>query len=99
MSGLQPFDPVAVILIGALNPVAIAAAFFLGRAADQPQKLIVAAFAGAFAGSVALWIATFIGLLPARGMGGEAGAFVVQFLLGLIWAWLGFRTQPRSPRQ
>jgi len=91
MIELQPFHPLSVILIALLNPVAIAVAFLMGRAADQWQKLIVAAFASAFAGSIAIWVAAFIGLLPTRGIGGEAGVFVAQFLFGLIWAFIGYR--------
>ncbi|CFX01516.1 conserved membrane protein of unknown function [Candidatus Filomicrobium marinum] len=91
MIELQPFDPVSVVLIGLLNPVAIAVAVLMGRAADQWQKLVVAAFASACAGSLFVWVLAFVGLLPARGIGGEAGVFVTQFILGLVWAWIGYR--------
>lgn len=94
MIGLHPFDPLAVVLIAALNPVVIVVAVLMGRAADQWQKLVVAAFAAALTGSVLVWIATAIGVLPAKGVGGEAGVFVAEFLLGLVWAWIGFRTRP-----
>lgn len=95
MIELQPFDPVSILFIALLNPVAIAVAFLMGRAADQWQKLIVAAFAAAFAGAGFVWLVAFIGLLPARGVGGEAGVFVAQFLFGLVWAWIGYRFFPK----
>lgn len=91
MIELQPFDPVSIILIALLNPVTIGVAFLMGRAADQWQKLIIVAFAAAFAGSILIWFAAFAGLLPARGIGGEAGVFVAQFLFGLVWALIGYK--------
>ncbi len=89
--GLKPFDPTTVILIALLNPVVIVMAFAMGRMANQWQKLIVAAFAASLAGFVAVWIVTYVGLLPAKGIGGETGAFVAQFVFGLVWAWIGYR--------
>jgi len=86
VTGLKPFDPQAILLIALLNPVVILVAILMGRAADQWQKLIVAGFAAALAGSVLIWVVTFLKILPARGVGGEAGLFVVQILLGTLWA-------------
>ena len=88
--GLQPFDPLALVIIALLNPVVILVAFFMGRAADQWQKMIVAGFAAAMAGAVLVWIATFSQLLPARGVGGEAGLFVVSFVYGTVIATLAY---------
>lgn len=96
MTGLEPFHPLSIILIAALNPVVIAVAFLMGRAADQRQKIVVAAFAAALAGAIALWLATFVGLVPAKGVGGEGGVFVLSLLFGLFWAWLGFKTRPKT---
>lgn len=96
MTGLQPFDPWSVLLIAALNPVVIAVAFIMGRTAGEWRKIVVAAFAAALAGSVALWVATFAGLVPAKGVGGEGGVFLLQCVLGLFWAWTGFATRPRA---
>ena len=48
---IKPFDPWTLVLISLLNPVVIAVAFYMGRLADQPQKLVVAAFAASLAGS------------------------------------------------
>lgn len=90
MTGLQPFDPTALLLIALLNPVVALVGFLMGRSADQPQKIIVAAFAAALAGSVMIWIVTWLRILPARGSGGEAGLLVLQMLVGLAWAFLGY---------
>jgi hypothetical protein len=88
--GLQPFDPIAILTIGLLNPLVPLIAVLMGRAADQWQKVIVAAFAAAFAGAIVIWIVTYFRLLPAKGIGGEAGLFLVHFAIGLVWAALGY---------
>ena len=90
MTGLQPFDPLAVALVALLNPVVVVVAVLMGRVADQPQKLLVAGFAAALAGAAAVWIVTWLRLLPARGVGGESGIFMLQLVLGTGWAALGY---------
>lgn len=92
MTGLQPFNPLSLVLIGLLNPAVLAVGFIMGRRADQWQKLIVAAFAASLAGYGLVWLAAFVHLLPAKGLGGEAGLFVIQFGVGLGWAALGYWT-------
>ncbi|MGE0630572.1 MAG: hypothetical protein AB7O43_22515 [Hyphomicrobiaceae bacterium] len=91
MTGLQPFDPMALLLIALLNPAVIAVALLMGRASDQPQKVLVAGFAAACAGAVLVWVAAWLRVLPARGVGGEAGLFVLQFVVGIVWAAIGYR--------
>jgi hypothetical protein len=95
MADLQPFDPLSLVIIAALNPAVIVVGFLMGRAADEPQKIVVAAFVAALAGSALVWIAAFFRVLPARGLGGEAGVFAMQVLLGALWAAVGYRTRPR----
>jgi len=90
VSGLQPFDPGALLIVALLNPAVILIGLFMGYAADQAQKLVVAGFAAALAGAALVWLAAFVRLLPARGMGGEAGLFVLQFVIGTAWAALGY---------
>ena len=87
-----PVDPKLVVLIAALNPVVIAVAAWMGSKADEVQKILIAAFAGAAAGVALIWLLAelrfeFIAK-PARA---AAGIFVLQFLFGLVWAWLGYR--------
>ena len=86
LAALQPFDPWGLALIALANPAVIAVAVWLGWQANQWQKIIVAGFAAAMAGAVAIWLATFTQLLPARGYGGEAGLFVISFFYGIFLA-------------
>lgn len=95
MTGIQPFDPGALLLIALLNPAVWLTAFLMGRAADQWQKIVVAAFAAALAGAALVWVAAFLKVLPARGIGGEAGLFVMQMAFGLVWATIGYRLRPK----
>ncbi len=90
MTGLKPFDPTALLMLAVLNPVVPVVGLLMGRAADQWQKLIVAAFAAAIAGAIAIWIGAFLKIVPARGLGGEAGLFVLHYFLGLGWSALGY---------
>ena len=97
MIEINTFDPLTVLTIGALNPVTIIVAFVMGRHADQPQKIVVAALAAAIAGFLLYWVAAFVGVIKVHALGGEAGMLAVQTLAGLIWASVGyflFRKQP-----
>ncbi len=96
MTGLQPFDPGALVVIALLNPVVAIVAFMMGRAADQPQKLVVAAFSASLAGMLLIWLATYFKILPARGSGTEAGLLALQMFVGLAWAALGYVLARRS---
>ena len=49
---MTPVELKVVLLTALLNPAVIAVAFWMGRHADQWQKVPVAAFAGAVVGSV-----------------------------------------------
>ncbi|MBU2534320.1 MAG: hypothetical protein KKB37_16395 [Alphaproteobacteria bacterium] len=86
IAAIQPFDPMGIVLAGILNPVVIAVAAWLGWHADQWQKVLVAGFAAAFAGNLALWLVTKAGLMTVRGDGGVAGVFVVSFLFAMVVA-------------
>lgn len=97
--GLQPFDPIDLLIIALLNPVVILVAVVMGRKADQWQKMFVAGFAAAMAGAVLIWIATFSRLLPARGVGGEAGLFVISFIYGTLLATLAYMLWPRDGKK
>ncbi len=96
MIGLKPFDPWSVMMIAALNPVVIIVAVAMGRRIDQWQKVIVAGFAASLAGFLALYALTYFKVVPVKGIGGEAGVFLVQFGLGMIYAWLAWRFAGRS---
>lgn len=96
MPELRPFDPVSLVLFAVLNPAVIVVAVLMGRYADQWQKLIVAAFAAACAGFALLWMAAFLKLVSVQALGGEAGIFAMQLVLGLVWAVIGYRTGRRA---
>lgn len=87
---IQPFDPQGIVLAGVLNPVVIAVALWLGWHASQWQKVLVAGFAAAFAGSIALWLATAVGLVTVRGFGGMSGVFAASFVFAMALAAIAF---------
>jgi len=93
---LQPFDPWTVVIRAVFDPFVIVVAFTMGRFADQWQKLLVAGFAAALVGYGTLWLATYFGLTPIKGVGAATGVFIVQFVLGIFWAWLGYRSAPKQ---
>jgi hypothetical protein len=92
-----PVDLTTVVLTALLNPAVAVVAFWMGRNADQPQKLPVAAFAAALAGSFIGYVALrWLGFAAAWPVGrAAAGVFTAQFVFGLAWAWLGHRFFPR----
>lgn len=90
---IKPFDPMTLFWIALLNPVVIAVAFVMGRKADQWQKLIVAGFASSICGVGLYWLAAQLGLLPIHALGGEAAILLLQFLFGLVWAVIGYKTR------
>jgi hypothetical protein len=90
MNMLPPVELKAVLLTALLNPGVVVVAFWLGRRADQWQKLPVAAFAAALAGSTLVYVAVRMGLAGVAGVGrAAAGVFIAQFLFGLAWAAAG----------
>jgi hypothetical protein len=89
---LLPDVPVVtVLLFAALNPVTWAVAYLLGRQADQWAKILIAAFAGALAGAMLLWLGTQlrIGALATPGRA-AAGIFVAGIIFALIPAAIGY---------
>lgn len=93
-----PVDLTALLLIALLNPAVIAVALWMGSRADEWQKLPVAAFAAALAGSVPVYFATWLGIaaLPRLGRA-AAGVFIAQCVFGLLWAGLGYWYRQRRP--
>ena len=87
MAAFDPdFDPIGLVLMALINPAVVAVAIWLGLKADQWQKIIVAGFAAAFAGSLAVWLVTFVGVLPPRALGSDAGLFVISFVYAMVIA-------------
>ena len=92
MTPAPSVDLAAVIATALLNPAVIVVAFWMGRNADQPQKVPVAAFAGALAGSLLTYIVVRLGLTGAAHVGrAAAGVFIAEFVFGLAWATAGYR--------
>lgn len=93
-----PVDLTVVLLTALLNPVAIGVALWMGARADQWQKLPVAAFAAAAAGTAAVYVAARLGMPGVTGtMRAEAGVFIAQLVLSLVWAAAGYRFARRAP--
>jgi hypothetical protein len=95
---MTPVDLKAVLLTALFNPAVIVIAFWMGRNADQWQKLPVAAFAAALVGSALLYVVIWLGLGRMAGIGrAGAGVFIAEFLFGLIWACAGYRLNRPIP--
>ena len=62
MIAINSFDPQTLVLIALFNPATIAIGFLMGRTANQPQKLVVAAFAAALGGFLLYWVAAYAGM-------------------------------------
>jgi hypothetical protein len=94
----MPVDLKAVLLTALLNPVVVAVALWMGIGADQWQKVPLAAFVAAIAGSAAVYVAVQLGVSGVAGVGrAAAGVFIAQFLIGLVWAAAGYRLGRRGP--
>jgi hypothetical protein len=89
---LLPDVPVATVLLyAALNPVTIAVSYWLGRRADQLAKILIAAFAGALAGAMFLWLGTLLRLPPLATPGrAAAGIFAAGMIFAMIPAAIGY---------
>ncbi|HWE21099.1 MAG TPA: hypothetical protein VG758_28690 [Hyphomicrobiaceae bacterium] len=93
-----PVDVTAVLLTALLNPVMVVVAVWMGRGADQWQKLPVAAFAAALAGTVAYYAGVRLGVVGAAGTArAAAGIFIAQFVFALAWAYAGYHLMRRAP--
>jgi len=95
---MTPVDLKSVVLAALLNPAVIAVAFWMGRNADQWQKLPVAAFTAALVGSAIIYLAARFDGAGVGALGrAAAGIFTTQFVVGLAWAYLGRRWGRRGP--
>jgi hypothetical protein len=93
-----PVDLDVVLITALLNPVVPIVAFWMGRSADQWQKLPLAAFAASLAGMAAIYIAARLGIAGlARTGRAAAGIFIAQCVLALLWAYAGYRLAGRAP--
>lgn len=91
---LPDVDLWSVLLIALLNPAVPVVAYFMGRHADQVQKLFVAAFAASLIGSAILYVVVWLGVAGTGNVSrAAAGIFVAQFVIGLGWALVGYATR------
>jgi hypothetical protein len=94
---LPNVDLWSIILVALLNPAVPVVAFWMGRHADQVQKLFVAAFAASLIGSALVYVVVWLGVAGTGSVGrAAAGIFVAQFVIGLGWALLGYSTRRRA---
>jgi hypothetical protein len=84
-----PPEVIEIVTHAVMNPATIAAGYLIGRKADQPQKIIVGAFAAGVAGVLFAWLVMKLGFSPGSPKL-FPGIFVLSFLLGAGWAWLGY---------
>lgn len=90
---IKSFDPTTLVLIALLNPAVIVVGLWMGRRADQWQKLLVVAFAAALAGFILYWIVTMLQIVPVHALGSEAGLVALQCIFGLLWAIVGYASR------
>jgi hypothetical protein len=92
---LQPdVNVLELIAYAALNPATIAAAFWVGRQANEKPKILIAAFAGAIAGIVLIYFAALLQIWDAPELGRAGGGiFVASLIAGLFYGWLGYATR------
>ena len=97
---LQPdVNVTELLLYAALNPATIAVAFLIGRKANEKPKILIAAFAGAIAGVVLLYIAALFRIWDAPVLGrAAAGSFAASLVAGLVYGWIGYATQNSDKR-
>jgi hypothetical protein len=93
-----PVDLDMVLLTALLNPVVAVVAFWMGRSADQWQKLPLAAFAASLVGIAAVYVGVRLGVPGVAGTGrAAAGIFIAQCVVALGWAYAGYRLARRAP--
>jgi acyl-coenzyme A thioesterase PaaI-like protein len=81
-----------ILTLALLNPAVVIAGFLIGRRADQPQKIVIAGFVAALAGTAFAWALMGLGLTTARPRL-LMGIFIVALAAGMLAAWLGWRTR------
>ncbi len=84
-----------MLFVAVMNPGAILAGFFVGRYANEMQKIIVGGFAAGFAGLAFVWLVNRLGFYVGD-MQSVGGVFVLSFIVGLVWFFVGFKTQKKA---
>ena len=81
-----------ILMHAIMNPVTLLAGYWLGRKADQVQKLVIAAFIAAIGGTIYTWLRMKFGFTPDEPRL-IAGILVASGLMALIWSGLGYWTR------
>ena len=93
----MPPDLVNMLVFSLLNPGTIVVGLLVGRAADQVQKVVVGAFLAGLAGLLTAWVAARLGIpVGMKQPRNVAGLFVLAWVLGGFWSWVGFRALRRA---
>ena len=95
MASAMGADLQQMLLVALFNPAAILAGFFIGRQADQLQKIIVGGFAAGFAGLAFVWLVSKLGFYVGN-MNSVSGVFALSFIIGMIWYFVGFKTRKKK---
>lgn len=86
-----------ILLLALVNPATLATGYWLGRRADQRQKLFVAGFVAGLAGLAFAWLLMRLGFTePMPKL--LAGVFVVSAIAGGGWAAFGYRMRQNRDR-
>jgi hypothetical protein len=85
-----------LVAYSALNPATMAVAFWMGRKANEKPKILIAAFAGAIAGVVLIYVAALLRFWDAPMLGRAGGGiFASGLAAGIVYAWLGYWSKNR----
>ncbi len=88
----NPGETWTILAWALLNPVVVLVAAWLGRKADQWQKVAIAAFGGAISGVVTAAIGQNLGLINLLPRS-FAGIFVAASCLAVVAAAVGYATR------
>ncbi|MFV0295011.1 MAG: hypothetical protein ACK5JT_02705 [Hyphomicrobiaceae bacterium] len=92
-----PPDLKDALLLAVANPAAIAAGYYLGRKADQVQKLVLAPFVAGIAGMAFAWLLMRTGVIEPK-IRLLVGIFIASGVLGIGWSVLGYLVQTWKSR-
>lgn len=78
-----------IALLAVMNPAALLAGYWLGRRADQPQKLVIVGLASGVFGVGWAWLLMRFGFATPR-PSLLPGVLIACMVLGLGWGGLGY---------
>jgi len=81
-----------IIQLAFFNPATLVVGYWLGRRADEIQKVVIVGFVAGLAGTAFAWLIMQVGLTPMQ-MKLLSGVFVLSTVLGTAWAMLGHWTR------